>query len=143
MAESQSFKNHAMFDPLFHFFLAPVGLILLILSIYDLVRNPSWMTGIHVLVIFWLFILVFKTRVYSLKVQDRLIRLEERLRLAAVLPPMLQPRISELSVDQLIGLRFASDAELPGLVEKTLGGNWSRKQIKEAVQNWKPDTWRV
>ncbi|HTB13168.1 MAG TPA: DUF6526 family protein [Bryobacteraceae bacterium] len=132
-----------MFDPLFHFFLAPVGLILLILSIYDLVRNPSWMTGIHVLVIFWLFILVFKTRVYSLKVQDRLIRLEERLRLAAVLPPMLQPRISELSVDQLIGLRFASDAELPGLVEKTLGGNWSRKQIKEAVQNWKPDTWRV
>jgi hypothetical protein len=143
MAESQSFKNHAMFDPLFHFFLAPVGLILLILSIYDLVRNPSWMTGIHVLVIFWLFILVFKTRVYSLKVQDRLIRLEERLRLAAVLPPMLQPRISELSIDQLIGLRFASDAELPGLVEKALGGNWNRKQIKEAIQNWKPDTWRV
>jgi hypothetical protein len=143
MAESQSFKNHAMFDPLFHFFLAPVGLILLILSVYDLVRNPSWMTGIHVLVILWLFILVFKTRVYSIKVQDRLIRLEERLRLAAVLPPMLQPRISELSIDQLIGLRFASDAELPGLVEKALGGNWNRKQIKEAIQNWKPDTWRV
>ena len=143
MAESQSYKNHAMFDPLFHFFLAPVGLILLILSVYDLVRNPSWMTGIHVLVILWLFILVFKTRVYSIKVQDRLIRLEERLRLAAVLPPMLQPRISELSIDQLIGLRFASDAELPGLVEKALGGNWNRKQIKEAIQNWKPDTWRV
>ena len=101
------------------------------------------MTGIHVLVILWLFILVFKTRVYSIKVQDRLIRLEERLRLAAVLPPMLQPRISELSIDQLIGLRFASDAELPGLVEKALGGNWNRKQIKEAIQNWKPDTWRV
>jgi hypothetical protein len=143
MAESQSFKNHAMFDPLFHFFLAPVGVILLILSVYDLVRNPSWMTGIHVLVILWLFILVFKTRVYSIKVQDRLIRLEERLRLAAVLPPMLQPRISELNIDQLIGLRFASDAELPGLVEKALGGNWNRKQIKEAIQNWKPDTWRV
>jgi hypothetical protein len=71
------------------------------------------------------------------------IRLEERLRLAAVLPPSLQPRIGELSIDQLIGLRFASDAELPGLVEKTLGGNWNRKQIKEAVQNWKPDNWRV
>jgi hypothetical protein len=143
MAEPQSFKNHAMFDPLFHFFLAPVGVILLILSIIEVVRNPSWMTGIHVLVILWLFLLVFKTRVYSIKVQDRIIRLEERLRLAAVLPPALQPRIGELSVDQLIGLRFASDAELAGLVEKTLGGNWNRKQIKEAIKNWKPDNWRV
>jgi hypothetical protein len=143
MAEPQSFKNHAMFDPLFHFFLAPVGIILLILSIYDLVRDPSRTTGIHVLVILWLFLLVFKTRVYSIKVQDRIIRLEERLRLAAILPVALQPRISELSIDQLIGLRFASDAELPGLVEKTLGGNWNRKQIKAAILNWKPDNWRV
>jgi|SRR5580692_3515605 hypothetical protein len=143
MAEPQSFKNHAMYDPLFHFFLAPVGIILLILSIIELVKNPSWMTGIHVLVILWLFLLVFKTRLYALKVQDRVIRLEERLRLAAILPVALQPRISELSVDQLIGLRFASDAELPGLVEKTLGGNWNRKQIKEAILSWKPDTWRV
>jgi len=143
MAETQNFKNHAMFDPPFHFFLAPVGLILLILSIVDVVRHPSWMTGLQVLVILWLFILVFKTRVYALKVQDRVIRLEERLRLAALLPASLQPRIGELSVDQLIGLRFASDAELPGLVEKALGGNWNRKQIKEAVQNWRPDNWRV
>jgi hypothetical protein len=143
MAEPQSFKNHAMFDPLFHFFLAPVGVVLLIGAIWQLVKDPGWMTGIEVVVILWLFLLVFKTRVYSLKVQDRLIRLEERLRLAALLPVSLQPRISELSVDQLIGLRFASDAEVPGLVEKTLGGNWNRKQIKEAIQNWKPDTWRV
>jgi len=143
MAETQNFKNHAMFDPPFHFFLAPVGLILLFLSIVDVVRHPSWMTGLQVLVILWLFILVFKTRVYALKVQDRVIRLEERLRLAALLPASLQPRIGELSVDQLIGLRFASDAELPGLVEKALGGNWNRKQIKEAVQNWRPDNWRV
>jgi hypothetical protein len=143
MADTQSFKNHAMFDPLFHFFLAPVGVALVIGSIWQVIKDPGWMTGVHVLVIVWLFILVFKTRVYSLKVQDRLIRLEERLRLAAVLPASLQPRISELSIDQLIGLRFASDSELPGLVEKTLGGNWSRKQIKEAIQNWKPDNWRV
>lgn len=143
MANPQTFKNHGMFDPLFHFFLAPVGLALLILAIVDLVKHPSWMTGLHVLVIFWLFVLVFKTRVYSLKVQDRLIRLEERLRLAAILPAALQPRIGDLSIDQLIGLRFASDAELPGLVEKALGNNWNRKQIKEAVQNWRADNWRV
>lgn len=132
-----------MFDPPFHFFLAPVGIVLLILSVIDLVKNPGWMTGIHVLTIVWLIVLVFKTRIYALKVQDRVIRLEERLRLAVLLPPALQPRISELSVDQLIGLRFASDAEIPVLVEKTLGGNWNRKQIKEAVQHWRPDNWRV
>ena len=143
MAEPQSFKNHAMFDPPFHFFLAPVGIFLLISAIVEVVRNPGWMTGIHVLVMVWLIVLMFKTRIYSLKVQDRVIRLEERLRLAALLPAALQPRISELSVDQLIGLRFASDAELPALVEKTLGGNLNRKQIKEAIQNWKPDNWRV
>jgi hypothetical protein len=143
MADTQNLKNHGMFDPPFHFFLAPVGLFLLIGAIWQLWKDPGWMTGVHLLVVVWLVVLVFKTRIYSLKVQDRIIRLEERLRLVAILPPALQPRISELTIDQLIGLRFASDAELPGLVEKTLGGNWKRKQIKEAIQNWKPDTWRV
>lgn len=143
MADTQNLKNHTMLDPPFHFFLAPVGVVLLILSIIEVWRNPGWMTGVHVLVVIWIIVLVFKTRLYALKVQDRVIRLEERLRLAAVLPASLQPRIGELSIDQLIGLRFASDAELAGLVEKTLGGNWSRKQIKEAIQNWKPDNWRV
>ena len=143
MAEPQSFKNHTMFDPLFHFFLAPVGLILLILTIIEAVNHPSKMAYIHIVVILWLFLLVFKTRLYAVKVQDRVIRLEERLRLAQVLPAAMQPRIGDLSVDQLIGLRFASDAELPGLVEKTLAGNWKRKQIKEAVTNWRADNWRV
>jgi hypothetical protein len=143
MAEPQNLKNHTMLDPPFHFFLAPVGIALLILSILDLVRNPGWMTGIHVLVVVWIIVAIFKLRIYALKVQDRVIRLEERLRLAGVLPVAMQARIGDLSCDQLIGLRFASDAELPGLVEKTLSGNWSRKQIKEAVQNWRPDTWRV
>ena len=143
MAEPQSFKNHAMFDPPFHFFLLPVGMGALIWSIFEVVRHPSWMTGLHVLAIFWLVLLAFKTRVYALKVQDRVIRLEERLRLAQVLPAAQQARIPELTVDQLIGLRFASDAELPDLVEKTLTGNWKRKQIKEAVKDWRADNWRV
>jgi hypothetical protein len=143
MAEPQSFKNHAMFDPPFHFFLAPVGLILLILTIIEAVNHPSKMAYIHIVVILWLIVLVFKTRIYSLKVQDRVIRLEERLRLAQVLPAAMQSRIGDLSIDQLIGLRFASDGELPGLMEKALAGNWNRKQIKEAVTNWRPDTWRV
>jgi Family of unknown function (DUF6526) len=143
MAEPQNLKNHTMFDPPFHFFLAPVGLILLILAIIEAVNHPSTMAYIHIVVIVWLIVLVFKTRIYSLKVQDRVIRLEERLRLAQVLPAAQQSRIPELTCDQLIGLRFASNAELPGLVEKTLAGNWKRKQIKEAIQNWREDTWRV
>jgi hypothetical protein len=143
MAETQSFKKHTKWDPAFHFFLAPVGMVALIWSIVQLVRNPNWMAAIHVLAILWLVLLMFKTRIYSLKVQDRVIRLEERLRLAGVLPASLPPRIGELSIDQLIGLRFASDAELPGLVEKALGGNWNRKQIKEAIENWRADNWRV
>jgi hypothetical protein len=143
MAEPQSLKNHTMFDPLFHFFLGPVGFILLILSIVEAVNHPSTMAYIHIVVIVWLVALVFKTRLYALKVQDRVIRLEERLRLAQVLPAAQQSRIPELTCDQLIGLRFASNAELPGLVEKTLAGNWKRKQIKEAIQNWREDLWRV
>jgi hypothetical protein len=143
MAEPQSFKNHTKFDPPFHFFLGPVGFILLILSIIEAVNHPSTMAYIHIVAIVWLIVLVFKTRLYALKVQDRVIRLEERLRLAQVLPAAMQSRIGDLSIDQLIGLRFASDAELPGLVDKALAGNWNRKQIKEAVQNWRADNWRV
>jgi hypothetical protein len=143
MADSQNFKNHTMFDPPFHFFAAPLGLILLGLSIYEVVKNPGWMTGIQLLAVFWIFVILFKARVYALKVQDRVIRLEERLRLASVLPPAMQPSIAKLSIDQLIGLRFACDGELPGLVEKALAGNWNRKQVKEAIQNWRPDDWRV
>jgi hypothetical protein len=143
MATEQDLKHHTMLDPPFHLFLIPVGMALFITSILQLYRHPSWMAGAQVLILFWLALLAFKTRLYSLKVQDRVIRLEERLRLQSVLPAALQPRIADLSVDQLIGLRFASDAELPGLVEKTLAGNWNRKQIKEAIVTWRPDNWRV
>ncbi len=143
MSNAQSFQNHAKFDPLFHFFLAPVGLLLLVLAIVDAVRHPNWTNGIHAFVVLWLVLLVFKTRLYALKNQDRIIRLEQRVRLHSLLPASMQPRIADLSIDQLIGLRFASDAELPSLVEKTLSGNWDRNQIKGAVQNWQADDWRV
>src|SRR5258708_21737305 len=104
MAESQGFKNHTMYDPTFHFFLTPLAVGALVWTIVQLVRQPSWTTGIPVLAVVWLLVLVFKMRVYSLKVQDRIIRLEERLRLAAMLPPALQPRIGDLRCDQLIDL---------------------------------------
>lgn len=87
--------------------------------------------------------LALKTRLYALKVQDRVIRLEERLRLTQLLAEPLRSRIPELTEDQLVGLRFASDAEIPKLVERALNEKLNRGQIKKAIQNWRPDYWRV
>ena len=144
MAEqSQTYKNHAKFDASFHFFLAPLAMAMLIATIVQLVRQPGWMSAEHVVVALWAVVLTFKVRVYGLKVQDRVIRLEERLRLKEIAPPALQSRIADLSEDQLIGLRFASDAEVPGLMTQALAGNWNRKQIKEAIKTWRPDYWRI
>jgi hypothetical protein len=144
MPQPQSFKNHAKFDPSFHFFLAPVALLMVIGTIVECVRNPSWMAAAHILVALWALVATFKIRLYALKVQDRVIRLEERLRFERVLPPDLKPRIAEFTVAQLVGLRFASDAELPGLARKVLDEKIAkRKAIKQMVKTWKPDYLRA
>lgn len=142
MAQPQNYKNHAKFDPLFHFFLAPVALLILIGTIVQCVRTPSWINAAHILVAVWAFLLTFKVRLYALKLQDRVIRLEERLRLKE-LAPGLQGRINDLTEDQLIGLRFASDGEVAGLAAQALASNWNRRQIKEAIKNWRADYWRA
>jgi Family of unknown function (DUF6526) len=142
MPQPQSLKNHAKFDPAFHFFLAPVALFMLIGTIVQCVRNPGWMAAAHILVALWALVLTFKIRLYALKVQDRVIRLEERMRLKE-LAPALHGKIEDLTEDQLIGLRFASDGEVAGLAAQALAGGWKRKQIKEAIKNWRSDHWRV
>ena len=139
----QTYANHARLDPLYHFFLAPVFLITLIASIVHLVRHPHLGSAWHVVLALAFLILLFKVRTYPLKVQDRVIRLEERLRLATLLPEPLRARIDELDIRQLIALRFASDAEIPALVERTLNEKLAPKQIKQAIQNWRADNFRV
>jgi Family of unknown function (DUF6526) len=152
MAEKtpQTLANHTRFDPWFHFFLLPIfGLGVLFSLIHFLAHlgHADFRDNFHAVLLILLasalVILVLKVRFYSLKVQDRIIRLEERLRLAEILPDPLRRRIPELTEDQLCGLRFASDAELSKLVERTLNEKLSRKQIKQAVESWRPDDWRV
>jgi hypothetical protein len=146
----QTYANHTRFDPPFHFFLAPVfilGLILSLIHFFYHLRESDMRDNIHSFLLILLAVamitLLLKIRLYSLKVQDRIIRLEERLRLTQLLSEPLRSRIPELTEDQLIGLRFASDAEVPKLVERALNEKLKRKDIKKSIQNWRPDYWRV
>ena len=145
MAEKkpQTFANHRRFDPLFHFFAIPTFGLSVIWSIVNFVRHPGLPSAVAFVVLTAATVVTLKTRLYSLRMQDRLIRLEERLRLATVLAEPLRSRIPELTETQLIGLRFAADAELPGLCEKALSQNLSRSDIKKSIQSWRPDYWRV
>ncbi len=109
----QNFKNHARMDPIFHYVLTFIFMLNVIFCVVNFFRAESWFNGWLIVVAIGLFLMLLKTRSYPLKAQDRIIRLEERLRLTQLLPESLRPRISELSESQLIGLRFASDEELP------------------------------
>jgi hypothetical protein len=139
----QDLKHHARFDPLFHFFAFPVVLLNVFASIYYCARHFRPLTVWLVVVAAAFAVAVLKTRLYALRNQDRIIRLEERVRMMTLLPEPLRARIGELTVPQCIGLRFACDAELPALVERALRENLDRKQIKQAVQSWRPDHARV
>jgi Family of unknown function (DUF6526) len=140
---TQNFSNHTRYDPLFHFFLLPVFVITLIATIVHVVRRPCLHSAWMVVFMIGALTLLFKVRLYALKVQDRVIRLEERLRLASLLDPALRPRIAEITESQLIALRFASDAELPALATRALNEKLAAADIKKSIQHWRPDNWRV
>ena len=139
----QSYANHSRFDPPFHFVLAPLGLAAIILSVILFVRRPGLASALWFVLAVGFVMLAFRARIYALKVQDRVIRLEERLRLAMLLPEAARPRISELTESQLVGLRFASDAELPALAMRALNEGLTNKQIKSSIQSWRADNFRV
>ena len=146
----QTFANHVRYDPPFHFFVLSVFAVNVIITGYYL--GVAIFSGQPKYIIFhvWLFIfalamvvLLTSVRGYPIKVQDRIIRLEERLRLMTVLQGPLRSRIGELQDTQLIGLRFASDEELPGLVQRALDEKLSRSAIKKAIVKWRPDNSRI
>ncbi len=133
---------------MFHFLAAGLLLFSLILGVtvfvQSLHKDRDLLIGLWMLVVsVVLIVIALKSRLYPLKVQDRVIRLEERLRLAMVLPEHLRHRIDELTEDQLIALRFASDEEVPELVHEALEKKLNRLQIKQRIQNWRADHWRV
>jgi len=144
MPEPQTYATHTRFHPLFHFFAIPIFGINVFVTLYFLIRYPSVLYA-------WIFILsiallssCFLARYYGLRNQDRIIRLEERVRLSACLPDDLRARIGELSTGDLIGLRFCSDAEVVDAVRAVLAGEYKgRGEIKKRVKDWRPDTHRL
>lgn len=144
MPKTQNFENHARFVPMFHFFVAPVFLLNIVWSIVRLVRDFSFGTFVFFLVAVALFLLALTARLFALTVQDRVIRLEMRLRMQQILPPDLRARIPDFEVAQLIALRFAGDAELPDLARKVLDEKLTdRKTIKKLVRDWQADFLRA
>ena len=152
MAETkpQTLANHTRWDPLFHFFVIPILVLALILSLVHFfahITSSDLREQVHAVLLILLatafLILAFKVRLYALKVQDRVIRLEEQLRLMRLLPESLRSRIPELTEGQLCGLRFASDAEFAKLAERAMNEKLSRADIKKSIQTWRPDYWRV
>jgi hypothetical protein len=140
MEKTQNFENHSKFFPLFHFVAGPLLFTNLIWAIVRLVRVFSGPNLQGVILAIGVVALAFAARLMALKVQDRVIRLEMRVRMEQILPPDLRPRIPEFTVSQLVALRFASDAELPELSRKVLQEKIeNRTAIKKMIRDWQPD----
>lgn len=145
MAETptQDFRTHRRWDPWYHFFAAPVLVIAFFVHLWLAIKAPSAWTIWGIFVSAALVVIAWKARSFALRAQDRVIRLEERERLGSVLDGPLRARSLSLTEDQLIGLRFASDAELAVLVQAALDENLSVEAIKKRIRSWRPDFFRV
>ena len=146
----QSLQNYTRWDPLFHFVLMPILLANVILRVYELVHvlnnggtGDLLRAGWAIILAFALVLLAFKARLFALKAQDRVIRLEERLRMTAILPEPMRARIGEVTEAQMIALRFASDDDLTELARAALDKQLSPKDIKQSIRHWRPDYFRV
>ena len=146
MAEKlpQTYANHVRFHPPFHFFLMPATLVLLILTIVNVVRHSDLLEAWILLLIGVITpVAVLLIRINPLRVQDRVIRLEERQRLESLLNEPLKSRIGDLSESQLVALRFASDGEVAGLIEQALKSKMEGAAIKKSIVTWRADVFRV
>jgi hypothetical protein len=142
MTQPQTLANHHRYDPWYHFVAFGLLLVAFVLSLIHL--RHGWSHNLwQVIVTFAMLVVWSRVRIYALRVQDRIIRLEETLRLNALLPDPLKARIQELKPGQFVALRFASDAELPARVQEALDEHLAGPAIKQRIQVWRPDTFRV
>jgi len=143
--ETQNFGNHRRNYPLYHFVAAPLLAIYLVYAVWGLVRAPSLPTAMNVVLAAGLVAMLFASRIMALTVQNRVIRLEMTLRLQRVLgPAAAADALARLPVGRLIALRFASDAELPGLIARVLSQELTTNtQVKQAIREWQPDLLRA
>jgi hypothetical protein len=139
----QSFANHRRIVPLYHVGVFGILAINFIWRTIAVIRVFSWTALLDNFVAVALLGIFFYTRIFALTVQDRVIRLEMRLRLREILPADLKGRIEELSPGQLVALRFAGDAEMADLIREVLTNNLhNRDEIKRRVKDWKADNLR-
>jgi hypothetical protein len=145
MAETtQNYDNHVRWHPPFHYFLTPLLLLNFIFAIVQLARFQDLDRLVYLLMAFGLMVITLLARTNALQAQNRIIRLEEQLRYARVLPAELANKAGNLRIGQIVALRFASDEELPELVQQTLDGKFAKPDdIKRAVKNWRADDLRV
>lgn len=142
--ELQTAEKHTKYVPLYHWWTFGLLLVNLVWALVQLVRAPSAGGLIHVGLVVAIILAAFYARAFAVRVQDRVIRLEERMRLAELLPADLRPRIGELGTGQLVALRFASDAEIPELVRRVLTEQIGDKaSIKQLIRTWRPDCARA
>ena len=144
MEQTQNYKSHTRIVPVFHIGVLGIFAANVLWSAYRLTEGATGQAVMDLLLAIGLLVLATSVRSMILRVQDRLIRLEMRLRLREVLSADLQGRIPALTPRQLIALRFASDAELPALVREVLGGTLATtKDIKLRIKDWQGDFLRA
>ncbi len=144
MAETQNYQNHTRWFPLFHFVITPLLLFNLVWQSYQLYYDRSWDRAEWTLMAVVFILITLAARMMALKAQDRVIRLEERLRYEKLLPAELGAKASGIKTGEMIALRFASDEELTDLANRVVAGEFaSTKEIKLAIKNWRGDYHRV
>ena len=142
--QGQNFSNHTRFVPPFHYVALPILLVNFVSAVVELFNGITFDASLHVLVAVALIIVALFARVFALKAQDRVIRLEMRLRMRELLPEDRQGRINDFTPTQMVGLRFAGDAELPELARKVLDENITKMTpIKKMITDWQGDYFRV
>jgi hypothetical protein len=143
-ARPQSYENHRRIFPIYHLFALPVLTANVVIAIADFLDAPSWHAGWWVVVSMALAAGLLASRASTLIVQNRLVGLEMRLRLTAILPADLRPHIGDLTLRQIIGLRFASDGEMAGLVRRCIAGELATADdVKRQIREWRPDIVRA